>query len=207
MTIINQYNNISVPEELMNFMNNYISYGFHGTDGEDYQNDGSRKSNDRFQNACQSVYGLSSPEYILKYRLGHCWDQVELERDWFTKHEYEFKTIFIWFQLDYPNTYSCHTYLIYKDKKTQEYCIFEHADYNNRGIHRFKTYVDAIKWQKERHIETNRQYGNKVDIDEINKIHIYEYVCPGYGITSSEFYDNIIYNAKDITKITFENAK
>ena len=206
MTIANKYDNVNTPEELMDFMNNNIKYGFHGTDGEDYQNDGSKKSNDRFQKACRNVYRLASPEYILKYGLGHCWDQVELERDWFAKHGYEFKTIFIWFLLNYPNTYSCHTYLIYKDKITKEYCIFEHADYANRGIHRFRTYADAIKWQKDRHIDTNRQNGNRVKADEIGKIHIYEYICPCYGITADEFFDNIIYNAKDITRITLEKV-
>lgn len=201
MNIIEEYKQIQNPIELFEFMEKYIKYGIHGTDGKNYRNDGSKESNERFQKASRMVYRLASPEYILKYCLGHCWDQVELERDWFAKHEYTFKTIFIWFQLDFPNTYSCHSYLIYQDKETREYCIFEHAAYPTRGIHRFKTYDEAIKWQYEKHIELNGKFGNKVGKEEIKYIHIYEYECPGYGVNNDAFYDNIIYNSKDITEV------
>ena len=198
MNIKEEYEKVNTPEELMDFMNKYIKYGFHGTDGVDYTNDGTIEGNEKFQTASQLVYGLASPDYLLKYGLGHCWDQVELERDWFLRHNYEFKTIFIWFEFNYANNYSTHTYLIYKDKENNEYCLFEHADYENRGIHRFKTYSDAVKWQKDRHIEMNKNNGNKIDEEVLNHLHIYEYNHPEYGSNMIEFLDNILDNGKKI---------
>ena len=101
------YENIKTPEELMIFMDQYIKYGIHGIDGKDYiPTYGDNESNQKFQEASFSVYSFGGPSYILKYGLGHCWDQVELERDWFTKHHYECKTIYIWITLDYENSYS-----------------------------------------------------------------------------------------------------
>lgn len=196
MNIKEEYNNIKTPEELYNFMDKYIEYGLHGTNGIDYSPDGTEESNQEFQYACQKHYGLASPDYLLTYKLGHCWDQVELERDWFTKHNYRVKTIFIWFLFDYDNSYSTHTYLIYEDQ--EGYSLFEHADYFNRGIHHFKTYEDALKWQKERHIESNKRHGNEINDEIISHIHIFEYEKPNYGINDQEFLDYVL-NSKDIT--------
>ena len=72
---------------------------------------------------------------MLKYKIGHCWDQVELERAWFKKHNYEYKTLFIYFESDLA-PYICHTYLVYNDKKNNTWNWFEHADENNKGIHK-----------------------------------------------------------------------
>lgn len=198
--MIVEYEKVNTPEELMLFMNKYIKYGFHGIDGVNYTNDGSNEQNEIFQKAVGSVYGLASPDYLLTYGIGHCWDQVELERDWFTKHNYEFKTNFIWFLFDYDNNYSTHTYLIYKDKITNEYCLFEHADYDNRGIHRFKSYKEAVIFQMNKHIEYNKKQGNLINEEVLSHLHIYEYIKPKYGINMIEFLDNIL-ESKDITNI------
>ena len=201
MNLKKEYEKVNTPEELLIFMDN-IKYGIHGKDNINYKPGDTKEENIIFQNACQNVYGLASPEYILKFGIGHCWDQVELERDWFTKHNYEFKTIFIWFEFDYENNYSTHTYLIYKDNN--DYCYFEHADYNNKGIHRFKSYEDAIKYQYNKHIDYNKSIGNIVTNKEIKHIHIYEYNNPKYSSNMSEFIDYIL-NSKEITKILNNN--
>ncbi len=194
-----KYNNILTPEELFTFMEDNIKYGIHGTNNEDYiPHD--EKTNGIFQNACLNYYRLADPKYLLKHKLGHCWDQVELERDWFTKHKYNFKTIFIWFLFDYENSYSTHTTLIYQDKQTNDYCLFEHADFENKGIHHFKTYQDAIKWEYDKHIEYNKKQGNPINEEILKHIHIYEYEHPKYGSTFMDFIDNI-FNAKEITNI------
>ncbi len=206
MNIFKIYENLNSPYELMEFMDKYITYGFHGTDGVDYLNNGTKEENDIFQKACTTVYGLESPEYVLKYGLGHCWDQVELERDWFIKNGYNIKTNYIWFELNYENAYTTHTYLIYQDKETLEYCLFEHADYENRGIHKFKTYAEAVIWQKDKHIAYNKKIGNIIDDEILTHIHIYEYDKPEYGINMFEFIDYVT-SQKEITNITKKDNK
>lgn len=186
-----KYEDIKTPEELLEFMNKNIHYGFVDENGIIY--DG--KNNEIFQIGCQSKWRLSSPERLLKVKYGHCWDQVELERDWFKKHGYEYKTIYIWFLFDYYNSYTTHTYLIYKDN--DKWKLFEHSDFENRGIHTFNTMKDAIKFQMEKYIEQNRKY-NIVGDEEIKHIHIYEYQKPKYGCNRIEFIDNILNNSKEI---------
>ena len=197
--MINEYEKINTPKELMDFMNKYIHYGFHGTDGVDYKVD-SKEELKKFNKNIQNVYGLASPEKLLNYGIGICYDQVEFERDWFSNHGFEFTTNFIWFELDYPNNYNTHTYLIYYDKKKDEYAIFEHSDYINRGIHYFKSYKEAVKWQYEKHLELNKNNGNIINDEVINNIHIYEYKKPNFDISIMEFIDTVL-EGKDITDI------
>ena len=62
--IIEEYKKIDTPEKLMKFMDKYINYGFHGTDGVNYTNDGSEEKNKLFQEACEKVYvELSARHY------------------------------------------------------------------------------------------------------------------------------------------------
>ena len=193
-----EYSKITTPQELYDFMHTNIKYGIHGTDNKDYIPHKDIESNQKFQYATRNLYSLASPDYLLTHKIGHCWDQVELERDWFLKHNYEIKTLFIGFMFDYENSYSVHTYLIYKDKITSEYCLFEHADYVNRGIHRFKTYKEAVLWQKQKQIETNEREGNVINEEIITHIHIFEYEKPKYGINCDEFI-NYVLDSNEIT--------
>ena len=191
---LEKYNNIKTPEELYEFMESYIKYGIE-IDGKVYE-----WGKDDFQKACEEKWRLKSSLDIIKSGYGHCWDQTEIERDWFKKHNYEYKTLFIIFLIENNNPYVCHTYLIYKDKKDNKWCWFEHADYNNKGIHKFNTMEEAILAQKEKHIEFNKSLNLPMTKDIIDTIHIYEYQSPKIGSTNQEFLDNIFNNAKDITK-------
>ncbi len=191
------YVKVKTPEELLAFMDN-IKYGIYGNDGKVYVNDGTEEGNRVFQEASVNEYGLANKDKVLKYGLGQCFDQTELERAWFKENNYEFKTIFIWFLFEYENTYPTHSYLIYKDKETHKYCYFEHADYENRGIYRFDSYEEAIRYQMEKHIEYTEKCGNIVDNDVMKHLHIYEYDVSKYGISFEEYIDNIL-DSKEIT--------
>ena len=57
-----------------------------------------------------TLYRLQAPEYLLISKCGVCWDQVELERYYFSFSDYEFKTYIIVYFKD--NTYPSHTFLI-----------------------------------------------------------------------------------------------
>ena len=187
---IMNFNSIKSPKELYEFMEDNIDYGINinnkiytwDLDGE-------------FQNICRDEWRLKSSEDIINSHYGICFDQVEIERDWFLNNNYEFKTIFIWFLFDYSNTYPTHTYLVYKEN--DNYYYFEHSDGNNKGIYEFDSYEDAIRYQLDKHIEMTKNY-NKVGEEEIKHIHIYEFDKPMIN-SSFEDYLNHILNSKDIT--------
>lgn len=182
-----KYEEIKTPIELMKFMDENIKYGVVSNDGKIYD-DGTKKD---WMKACTSSWSLSSPERLIKESYGHCWDQVELERDWFLNHGYEYKTFYIWFELPYNNPYSTHTYLVYKDQDKWYY--FEHSDSSLRGIHEFNTLEEAVEYQRNIHISRNREKG--LTDEELDRLKIYEYKTPKYGCNFYEFIDHILDNS------------
>ncbi len=188
-----KYSDIKTPEQLLKYMDENIKYGFVDDSGKEYV----PWNNLEFQEGCQTKWRLSSPKRLIKVGYGHCWDQVELERDWFKTHNYNFKTFYIWFELPYNNSYSTHTYLVFE--RNGKYYYFEHSDSNNRGIHEFESYQEAIHYQKEKHIEHNKQR-NPINEEILSCLHIYEYDTPIYGCTMNEFIDAILENAKEVGK-------
>ena len=197
MNLIDSYNKVKTPDELLKLMDD-IKYGIYGNDNKVYINDGTKESNKIFQWACINQYGLANKDKVLKYGVGQCFDQTELERAWFREHNYEYKTIFIWFLFDYEKTYPTHSYLIYKDN--DKYCYFEHADEMNKGIYKFDSYIDAIKYQMNKHIDYTEKNGNIVDNEIIKHLHIYEYDEPKSNISFDEFIDHIL-ESKEITNM------
>lgn len=210
------YDKVSTPEELQVFMDKYLKYGIYGTDNKVYKT-WNIKTNSKFQEACQNKYSLCNVERFLKYRYGTCWDQVELKRDWFTNHNYEFKTLFIWFLFEETNNYTTHAYLIYKNKENNKYYYFEHSDFTNRGIYEFDTYESAIEYQKELHIKNNKNSGNIINDSILSHLIIYEFSSPKYGCNMSEYLNNILestiiyqngkYISKQYQRSTYEKYK
>ena len=180
------YDNVKTPEDLMHYMNESIHYGVY-----DYQNNKAYYGDDdNFEDLVINVWKLSSPAQMQKYGVGHCFDQVELERDFFKKYNYNFKTFFIWFKCNRQNNYPTHTYLVYQDKSTKEWCWFEHSDYTNKGIHKFKTLHDAINAQKHAHIKYAKSY--RKSKTDASKIEILEYDNVTYGCTIDEFMNYVL---------------
>lgn len=186
-----KYNDIKTPEQLLKYMDENIKYGFVDVNEKIY----GTWNNQEFQQECQTKWRLSSPERLIKVRYGHCFDQVELERDWFNNHNYNFKTFYIIFELPFNNSYSMHTYLVFE--KDGKYYYFEHSDFKNRGIYEFETYQDAIDYQRNKYIEYNEQR-NVINKEILNCLHIYEYINPTYGCTMNEFISNILENGKEV---------
>ena len=184
--LLEKYNNIKNPKELMEFMDQYIQYGMVDKDGRVY-----KWEDADYQKACVDKWYLKSTEDIIKTGYAHCWDQTELERDWFKKNNYEFKTIFVIFLHNTKYPYVCHSYLIYKDKNTNTWNWFEHADYQNRGIHSFDSAEKCILAQRCSHIEFNKSIGYPVDEEIINCLHMYEYQKPKEKCNNKEYFDNI----------------
>lgn len=195
---IEEYNKINTPEELLEFMDRNINYGIKDDEGNVYL-----WNMDSFQDACETKWKFKSGLDVVRLGYGHCWDQVEIERDWFSKHNYEFKTLFIYSDSDFP--YVCHTYLVYKDNDKWNW--FEHADNGNKGIHKMNSLEETILLQRETSIKFNQSIGFPINDETIKTIYIYEYTPPRIGCSNQEFLDNIFDNGCDVTPLITNNKK
>lgn len=181
-----EFNLIKEPKELLSFMDKYINYGILGSNGNIYI----PGCNYGFLNACLDYYELCDSNRLLKCGYGTCWDQVELERTWFRDHNYEYKTFYIWFNLDYENSYFTHTYLVYKNGN--KYYYFEHADGNNKGIKEFTSYEEAIKYQMNLHIKVNLENGNLINDEILSHLEIIEYNITKYGCSFMDYINQVL---------------
>lgn len=135
-----------------------------------------------------TLYRLQAPEYLLISKCGVCWDQVELERYYFSFSDYEFKTYIIVYFKD--NTYPSHTFLIYKNMN--KYCWLENAYQKYIGIHEYSSLNEALTDVKEKFI-----LDLKAPFDP-DYLRIYEYEKPNYDITPDEFFKETTKNPINI---------
>lgn len=181
------FEEIKSPIELLKYMENNIEYGICDKNGNKY-----RESDENFNKVCDKLWQLSSPLNLMKIKIGICFDQVELEREWFKRNNYNFKTIFIMF---FNTSLPTHTFLAYEEKG--KWYWFEHSDFNNRGIHEFDTYEDLINFQKVKHIEYVSRFCPINDL-LMESLHIIEYDAPKYGSNYLKFINHIVNNGKYI---------
>lgn len=175
-----KYQDIKTPNELLEFMKENIIYGFIDKEGNKYTDIFSKEWQDNWN----SMGLVQTGENILKTRIGTCWDQVELERLWFKQNNYQYKTIFIIFELNKTNNLPTHTFLIYKE--LNKYYWFEHSFYDNRGIHEFNNYQEAIDYVKSKQLEyAINNY--KIDKSYYKFIKTYEYQEIPSNFTITEY--------------------
>ena len=178
-----KYEDIKTPEELLNYMSLNMTYGFIGKSGKRYESLKDKKGLEE--------YIIQSGEEVLESNLGTCWDQVELERLWFSSHNYNFKTIFIGFDVDYENTYPTHTFLIYEDNN--KFYWFENAWEEKRGIHEFNSFDDALDFVKELHFNyASERYGLSIDLKD--KLESFSYDKPAPDLDVYSYVDHVTKN-------------
>ena len=187
------YNSIKTPKELLKFMSNNISYGYFGKNGKIYNFD-----DEDFNKKWKDEYILESSEDVLKNKIGTCWDQVEFERDWFSKHNYEFKTIYHQVILNYDNPYPTHTFLVYKEN--DKWYWFENAWDDQKGIHEFNTFDELLKFEYQKYLKKLKEYSIKDE--EIAKIKYFEYSKPNSHINVINYLKHIINNKKTLKMLT-----
>lgn len=187
---MNEYQNIKTPAELLKYMDN-IQYGFTDKEGKNYGS----WNEEEFEKEVFNKWFLSSPERLIKVKHGHCYDQVELERDWFIKHGYKVHTYYMMFLLPYENPYTTHTFLIYE--KDNKYYYFEHSDYYHRGIYEFKSLNEALTFCRSNHLKSNKAQNN-MTTEEMSSLKIFSYPKPKYNLKMNEFIDYILDNGQEI---------
>ncbi len=184
--IIIKYEDVTTPEELLKFMDQ-IEYGFVTPDHQRIIGNGK----DFDKNILS--WTLSSPEKLLETKLGHCFDQVEIERDWFTKHNYIFKTYFLIFSLPYENGGPTHTFLVYE--KNNKFYHFEHADALNKGLHEFNNLEELLNDAYQKQLNYASSFLNE---EELKTLSIYEYQNPPYDIDFVSYINYLVTNGHKI---------
>ena len=173
---------IKTPEELLEYMSNNITYGFVGKNGKKYYDMYSEEWND-WHDECF----VQSGEELLTSKIGTCWDQVELERLWFEKNNYSFKTIFSCFEVNRPNNLSTHTFLIYE--KDGKWYWFEHAFESYRGIHEYDSEELAIEDVLNKQYDFSLKNNKETRVEDRECLVCYEYEKPGYHLGVDEYLD------------------
>jgi hypothetical protein len=171
--------NTKSPEELLKFMDN-IKYGFVDREGKPY--DG---NSNEWLEKCSVQLGRD----IFKTKHGTCWDQVELERDWFDKHNYKFKTIFMIFSVKKQNNYPTHAFLIYERGK--KWFWFEHSSLKHNGIHQFNSLEELLEDVKD------KQLAHAIDIgvataNDRKLLKVYEYIKPSSKLNVIDYIDHVM---------------
>lgn len=142
------FQEVKTPDQLMTYLDQNFEYGVIDNNGNSHCDSNS----DEFQIICDTQWRLRSVEEMLKDGVGHCYDQIEIEREWFIQNGFQVKTFWISaYQEEVENSGFSHTYLIYKDNGVWK--LFEHSDFSNRGIYTFKSIEEAVKWQAKHQIK------------------------------------------------------
>ena len=184
-----KYDKINTPKDLLKYMEDNINYGYVSSDGTIYNSDSINWKNWSFNCIVQDSDGILDTKY------GTCWDQVELERKWFSEHNYIFKTLFMAFNINYENDLPTHTFLVFYENS--KWYWFEHSFYDYKGIHEFKDLNRLIEYVKE--CQIRYVYKNKNIKFNSNDILVFEYDKPNKNMNVDEYLDFVTKNElKDI---------
>lgn len=158
------------PEEVMKTMDK-ISYGWLDIYDKQHINTIDKLT---------ELYRVSSPEEVLKNKIGICFDQVELERKLF-ELDYETKSYVIFTNL------MIHSFLVLHND--DNYIYFEHSSPMSRGIYYFSTEEEAID-------DATRRFKENHHIKDSKKVEVVSYPPLEQGTTFSEIKD-IVYKEKN----------
>lgn len=124
-------------------------------------------------------YRLLSPKEVLSYRIGVCWDQVELERYYLRGNCLPIQTYF----LVYYDESQCPTHTFLTFQKEGKYYWMEHAWEKFRGLRSYDTLKDLLTDVRNCFIDVQLH-----QVFEPQNLCLFAYKKPSYGITVLEFY-------------------
>lgn len=177
------YEEVKTPQQLLQFMD-CIDYGYTSQDGVKY----TYKDKDKLEKEFYSKYNVSTYKDVLRNKLGVCWDQTELEKNWFLNNEYNCKTYFMWFELSRPNKAATHSFLVYE--KDNKYYWFEHSWDLYKGIHEYKSLESLLKYIARKHA-LSEIIKKTINQEEVNTLRIYNYDKVPYGKNASSYLKSV----------------
>lgn len=145
-----KYELIDTPYELFIYMHFNIAYKWMDQTG---------RFHEQLNPKMYQEYSLMTPQEVVNNHCGICVDQVELERDWFEKHNYQYEVLNI--QIFRENDAPGHVFLVYFEN--DEWHWFENAWGDNKGIHSYATREELIEAVKHKFIVQNNIYEQELD--------------------------------------------
>lgn len=124
------------------------------------------------------LYRMQNIKSIKKNNHAICWEMCELEREYFSKRNIPYKTLFIILRRE--KGYPCHTLLTFN--KNNKYYWFEASWDKKKGIHEYNTLEELYDY-----IKYNFQDFAGKDYDP-EKIEIYEYKKPPLRLNCNLYY-------------------
>ena len=191
-----KYEDVQSPKQLMQYLDENFEYGVINKKGEKFND----SSDNAFQKACKE-WKLKPVAEIIKSGVGHCYDQTEIERDWFTSHGYMVKTFWV-IACDKQNTsYGfSHAYIAYLENGKWYY--FEHSSFPNKGIYEFDYIEELVNFQAQTQVKFAGSQHKP--ISGLYSVLTTEFDKPKDNITMKE-YMNFVSNAKIVLNKDFKN--
>ena len=165
---------INTPKELMNSMRK-ILYGW----WDEKDNSARDIDTDKDVMDMYSRYQLQTPYETLERKIGVCWDQAELEREWFKSANIPHWVFYIEIQNGGGDYVPNHTFLVFRDKKGW-YNWFEHSWGKYRGIHGYEDLQSLLHDVVTKHQKDNEDEKSPVIIRYVK-------TAPKYGSNPHEF--------------------
>ena len=149
------FNQINTPDELMYFMNKYIRYGWLDKDKSEHV---------ETLKGFRENYIVSTLNETLEHGLGTCIEQAKMIKTFFDSKGYEIRMFCIRRYEDgvvNDDVVRMHCFVLYMDG---DVCYhFEHSNAERRGIHEYSSYDEAIK-------DINDVYAKRGDIRVISEL-------------------------------------
>lgn len=130
------FNKIKNADELMDFLNKYITYGWISIDGE-------KKINTL--EGVHTKYKINSLQQVFESGLGTCIEQAKLIQKFFNDNDYK-THIYCSKTQNLKSEMLVHCYII--AEKDDKFIYFEHSHEKMRGIHYFNNLNDAYEFAK-----------------------------------------------------------
>ena len=134
---------------------------------------------------------LQSPVELVQHHVGNCWDQTELQREWFEERGYDVRTYLLYYYLT-DDCCPSHSILVYQDGDA--WCWFEpmfcgtKVEYS--GVHRYESEEELLQDLKRVFALNGQRTGMLPKKLEDERWALYEYTRPKYGISDEEFYNH-----------------
>ena len=180
MSLKKEFDELKNPNELMNFMDEKIKYGWIGKDGELREN-----SVEGFLNN----YRVSSLEEILENGYGTCFEQVELEREFFSRQKITSSSYMI------IASHMVHSFLVFEMEG--KFYRFEHSSWKNKGIYEFDSIDNLLQ-------NTVELFMNNHKIKSAKRITLISYSKLRENIDLKDMKEELLSNRKNLVEKLFK---
>ena len=139
------FEKVNTPQELMDYMDKYIEYGWVDKDGEKHIND---------LKGLRENYRVSSLDEMFESGVGTCIEQANMIKTFFDRKGFETK-MFCHRSYETEENFDAevrmHCFVLFK--YLDKWYHFEHSNSGRRGIHQYSSVEEAIenitRWHKE----------------------------------------------------------